>query len=978
MPEGTTRRERSPWAYLLAFAVGTAIIAGFTWHQVREERRVALAHWEARASTIAGARARLVTEWLGTGMADARSLAELAWVRSLLAANEPEARRQVTQHIEQLVKTHALEAVWIQDAQGRVLAHAPAATTAAPAGADVRARVEPGRGVGVVLERREGTRRLVSFSAEVPTAGRGAQPARGIVTLQRSAASLFALLAEEGSTTGETLLFGPEGASHAYLSPLRHRRAGWDAAARSLDWLSEAARDAAASGETFAEVTDYREVPVLAATRWIGPAGWGLVFKIDRDEALAEFYRAGRLSGLAAMFLTMALGAVLVGLWRQRQHAALLRQQIGQERALFALKTYADRIVASIPSGLLVLSDDLRVLSANRSFLESFALREADVVGRLLRDVFDTDGLAQRARDVMRSGMPQHDVLFDLRPVAAQPARPVRVTMAGIHVPEEDEARLLMVVQDLSEQERLRAARQASEQRFRDLVQDLDAIVWEADATTLRFTFVSQRAEAILGYPPRRWMEDPDFWQTRFHPDDRDRAMANFREGVNTEFEYRSVAADGTVLWLRDIVRVVRSADGRGPVLRGLTVDLTERRRAEDALRQSEEQLRQAAKMDAIGKLAAGVAHDFNNLLMVISGRTELLLARLKARTQLRQEILLIHKTAERAAALTHRLLAFSRKQVLQPKVLDVNAIVTNMRGMLQRLIGEHIELVTNRYQDLGRVKADQRQIEQVILNLAVNARDAMPDGGTLTIETANVDLPEGSPRREEGMRPGPYVLLAVRDTGVGMDAETQARLFEPFFTTKQAGEGTGLGLSTVYGIVKQSGGHIWVESAPGEGSTFKIFLPRVAEPLDVAEEPEFPPAALGGTETILLVEDSHQVREVVRKMLVMEGYSVLETRDAGEALQLCQQHQGPIHLMLTDVIMPKVSGPELARRVAMLRPETRVVYMSGYTDGAIARHGVLDTDTAFLQKPFTAEALARKIRAVLDEPREERRRYAG
>jgi signal transduction histidine kinase len=272
-------------------------------------------------------------------------------------------------------------------------------------------------------------------------------------------------------------------------------------------------------------------------------------------------------------------------------------------------------------------------------------------------------------------------------------------------------------------------------------------------------------------------------------------------------------------------------------LLRGLTVDLTERRRAEEALRESEEQLRQAAKMDAIGKLAAGVAHDFNNLLMVISGRTELLLVRLKARTQLRQEILLIHKAAERAAALTHRLLAFSRKQILQPKVLDLNGIVTNMRGMLQRLIGEHIELLTHRYQELGRAKADPRQIEQVILNLAVNARDAMPDGGTLTIETANVDLPEGSPREEEGMAPGSYVMLAVRDSGIGMDAETQSHLFEPFFTTKQAGKGTGLGLSISYGIVKDCRGSIRVKPHASGGACFILEFP-VAETAHGKKDP--------------------------------------------------------------------------------------------------------------------------------------------
>jgi len=401
---------------------------------------------------------------------------------------------------------------------------------------------------------------------------------------------------------------------------------------------------------------------------------------------------------------------------------------------------------------------------------------------------------------------------------------------------------------------------------------------------------------------------------------------------------------------------------------------------AYEELKQTQDQLTQAQKMEAVGRLAGGIAHDFNNLLMVVMGRTQLMLRRLQAEDPLSRDLDLINTTMKRAADLTRQLLAFSRKQVLQPKVLDLNAVVTNIDPMLRRLIGEHIEAVMVLDPALGPVKADPAQLEQVILNLAVNARDAMPQGGRLTIETANVELDTAYARRRPGASPGPHVMLAVSDTGCGMDAETQARLFEPFFTTKGAGKGTGLGLSTVYGIVKQSGGNICVYSEPGRGTTFKIYLPRVEETVEregVQPGPEVaqPPKP---SETVLLVEDEDGVRELVRDILQENGYSVLEARDGAEALQLSGRHPGPIHLLLTDVVMPQISGRALADQLVPRRPEMKVLYMSGYTENAVVHHGVLDQGTAFLQKPVTAEALAQKVRQVLEMAPRARERAIG
>ncbi len=875
-----------------------------------------------------------------------------------------------------VAKAYGYAGIFIVDRQGRTVARSTGASDLNAGAVEVGAVAGRTGAFRVDLSPDPSNRKLLSFAVPV-SAGEPGRPALGAMVLRMSpTAGLFTLLTEETvpTRTGEILLFRVDGQDANYISPFRHTPAGWASLRRSLETLSTKAREAAAGQDTFAELIDYREVPVFAATRWVAPAGWGLVLKIDQDEALADFHQSGWLAGLAAAFLTLALAAFLISLWRQQQRAHLLNAQMRHERAIFNLKSYAEKIVASVPSGLLVLSADLRVLSANRSFLESFFLKHDEVQGQRLEEILHADGLLPRIREVLLTGVAQHDILFELTLSRRRETRPVRITMSGIRIAEEEDARLLLILQDLTEEERLHAARRVSEQRFHDLVQELDAIVWEADAATLRFTFVSQRAEALLGYPVDHWLRERDFWTTRVHPDDRERAVALCRaalaKGKDHEFEYRSVAADGRVIWLRDIVHVARDVRGEARQLRGITLDLTERKRSEEALRQSEDQLRQAQKMEAVGQLAGGIAHDFNNLLMVIQGDSDLILRRLPEGHALRRNAEGIREAAQQAAALTRQLLAFSRKQVLAPKVVDLNAIMAALHKMLQRLLGETIHLVTVPGPNLASVKADPGQIEQVIMNLAVNARDAMPDGGQLTIETGQIELDAATARQHGEALPGSYVMLAVTDTGSGMDEATRSRLFEPFFTTKEQGKGTGLGLSTVYGIVKQSGGHIWVYSEPARGTTFKICLPAVAaEPEDVVDAPAIVETPAARAETVLLVEDAARVREVVREILEMSGYRILEARHGAEAIEISERHDGPIHLLVTDVVMPHMSGRELAQHLAPLRPDMRVLYMSGYTDDAIVRHGVLEAGTAFLSKPFTPDALAAKVREVLDAP---------
>jgi two-component system, cell cycle sensor histidine kinase and response regulator CckA len=394
--------------------------------------------------------------------------------------------------------------------------------------------------------------------------------------------------------------------------------------------------------------------------------------------------------------------------------------------------------------------------------------------------------------------------------------------------------------------------------------------------------------------------------------------------------------------------------------------DITAQRQGEEALRRTEEQLRQSQKMEAVGRLAGGVAHDFNNVLSVILSYADLLLMDLKPDEPMRDEVEEIGKAAKRAAELTRQLLMFSRQQVLAPRVLDLNDVLTNMDKMLQRIVGADVDLVSRPTPSLGRILVDPSTIEQVIMNLVVNARDAMPTGGQLTMETANVVLDETYARDHLGVKSGPHVMLAITDTGTGMERATLTRIFEPFFTTKAAGQGTGLGLSTVFGIVQQSGGSVWVYSELGRGTTFKIYFPRVDRALDVVR-PAVPPATLRGSETILLVEDDDQVRAVARGILSRCGYHLIEARNAGEALLHSESHPGRIHLLLSDVVMPQMSGPELAKRLARARPDMRVLCMSGYTDDSVVRHGVLEARVAFLQKPITPESLTAKVREVLE-----------
>jgi two-component system cell cycle sensor histidine kinase/response regulator CckA len=498
-----------------------------------------------------------------------------------------------------------------------------------------------------------------------------------------------------------------------------------------------------------------------------------------------------------------------------------------------------------------------------------------------------------------------------------------------------------------------------SEANHRLLFETIPTPLWVYDGETSAFLTVNEAAVQRYGYSREEFlgMTLKDIRPPEDIPPLRDQSAPS-AEGFSDAEAWRHRKKDGTVIDV-EISRHPLLFAGRPAVL-AVAHDVTRSKSLES-------QLIQAQKMEAIGRLAGGIAHDFNNLLTAIFGSADFLLLDTGADDPRREDVLEIKKAAERAAGLTRQLLAFSRKQVMATQVLDLNGVVAGVEQMLRRLIGEDISFRTLLAPDLGAVRADPGQLEQVIMNLAVNARDAMPRGGKLTIETLNKDLDEAYAQEHVPVATGRYVMLAVSDTGVGMDDRVKAHLFEPFFTTKEKGKGTGLGLAMVYGIVKQSGGYIWAYSEPGRGTTFKIYLPRVQAPADPVTPRSMLPVSLKGSETVLVVEDEVAVRNVIRRVLETNGYVVLVASDGQEALRLANEHRGPIRLLLTDVVMPGMSGRELADRLALVRQEAKVLYLSGYTDDAIVQHGVLESGIAFLQKPFTPQGLARRLREVLD-----------
>jgi PAS domain S-box-containing protein len=515
------------------------------------------------------------------------------------------------------------------------------------------------------------------------------------------------------------------------------------------------------------------------------------------------------------------------------------------------------------------------------------------------------------------------------------------------------------------ERERSDAELRAAENKYRNLVERLPAITYIAQVGVLGpWHYVSPQIQSILGFSPAEWKQNSANWINHIHPEDREHVLAFDAQfvanGGKMRTEYRMLSRAGKVLWFRDEAVLLDDAAGPTPVMQGVLYDITEHKHLEDQLRQSQ-------KMEAIGKLAGGVAHDFNNLLMIIQGHDERLLRHLNPDDLLYPDAYGIKEAVSRAASLTHQLLAFSRKQVLQPNVLSMNTVAGEVGKMLEPVLGESIEFCLDLAADLWRVKVDERQMEQAILNLALNARDAMPHGGKLTIATCNREIKENDNADSGPAKPGKCVVLTVSDTGIGMDAETQSHVFEPFFSTKELGKGTGLGLASVYGVVQQSGGWVSFRSQVGHGTSFSIYLPVAGSEPASTTTLAVPALEAKVTETILVVEDEHEIRDMVREYLERKGYTVVAANNGSEALQVAQRYKGTIHLLLTDVVMPQVGGHELARQIKGMRPRIKILFTSGYPEHAALTEKVADPSAAILQKPYPLNTLASRIRQMLE-----------
>jgi len=673
--------------------------------------------------------------------------------------------------------------------------------------------------------------------------------------------------------------------------------------------------------------------------------------------------------------------------------ATIFSEKIAKSQAKIKReKNFSANVIASIPDSLLVVGKDLRIIKANLSFQKVFGIEPEKAIGTRITDILvdDDKKLSTELSKLLgtKTTMENFELHYQSEKVGE---RIFNMAARGIIQAEKDggeNEEVLIVIEDITKrkqaEERLRQFSEELElkveERTKELAKERDYIRNLLDNIPVaisistpdgRVTEINRTMLEMFGYDSTDEFLKLPASAHYYDKKEGEQFLELLEKGSVENFEVKYKRKDGTLFWGSLFSTQQRTENGEIWFIKAI-VDITKRKRTEEALHQSEEEFRQAQKMEAIGRLAGGLAHDFNNMLTAILGYSDILLNKLGEIDPLSKYPREIKKAAEQATSLTRQLLTFSRKQALELKMLDLNAVVTDMQKMLQHLIGEDIELVTVLEPKLGRIKADKTQINQVIMNLAVNARDAMPKGGRLSIETSNVELDEWYARQYAEVKAGYYVMLAITDTGCGIDKEIQSHIFEPFFTTKKVDKGTGLGLSTVYGIVKQSGGSIYVYSEPGLGTTFKMYFPRINKGIKSHKSTGIQSELKQGLETILLVEDQEVVRNLVIEILNMEGYTVLVANLAREAISICKKHKEPIHLMITDIIMPHMSGTELAEQLKSLRPDMKVLFMSGYTHRDVIDRGILKPGAPFIQKPMTSKALIHKVRYVLNTHKKE------
>ncbi len=955
LPSPASPEPRLPGWLLAAWLVTGILLVILALVAIRSEGRAARAEWESRLSQLADDRLAIAEGAIHEWRAEAQMLGRLESVRALVArgasgsesASAGDAVVRTRRAFEETAAEESGMTIELVDEAGRVLSASSEARPLEPE------RLAPAR--RALQERRAVVERASlqgsdSLTLEIAEPVREAAGAASVVVTVDAAGALARHFPRAGARSPErVLLVVPEGERILVVAPDRQ---GEPEGAFRLPVSDHSTFAAAAMAlpAVAGEFSDGRGHRVIAATRRLSQIGWAIVVEVDRAEALAGQRRHNFWILLGAA----ALLAAIVGIgeaWRRNARVRHYRQAAERDARYRELLEQTQEAVSVAVRGI--------VAYANPACIAMFGYQNP-LVGVPL-SIFFAPESREQVEEILRhqaAGRPAPQLYEAVGLRGDGTTFDVELRVTRVEFEGEDGSQAIL--RDITSRKRMEAELRKSEGRYRLLFERNLAGVYRSTADG-RLLECNRAYAEMMGYAsPAEAMAQSS---ATYHAsaEAREEFLARLRrEGSLINDEGRARRKDGSLIWVVENVSLLRSEEDGEEILLGTVFDMTERRRLE-------EQLLQSQKMEAVGRLAGGIAHDFNNLLTAVAGYSELLLAQLPEGDVRRESAEEIREAGKRAASLTQQLLAFSRRQVLEPRVLDLNAVIASMERMLRRVIGEDIELTTSLDPGLWRTKADPGQIEQAILNLVVNARDAMPRGGRLTLETANVELDDRFAGHYATVHPGPHVMLAVSDTGIGMDAELQSRLFEPFFTTKERGKGTGLGLSTTYGIVKQSGGSIWVYSEPGLGTTLKIYLPRCEEPLEHSLPPAVPAAPVTGTETVLLVEDEPEVRRLVEKLLRMHGYTVLSAASPSDAIEAARRHEADIQMLLTDVIMPGMNGRELARALAHGRPRMKVLYMSGYTDAAITQQGILPPGTAFLSKPFTPEALARKVREVLE-----------
>ncbi|MEW6666530.1 MAG: PAS domain S-box protein [Thermodesulfobacteriota bacterium] len=897
--------------------------------------------------------------------------------RHLEAPQDMDARERLRTWLSKVQAAYQYDRVFLLDAKGVEQAAVPGTTESiAPHLLEESSRVVGAGQVSFLDFHRDAPDRPIHLAVVVPILAEqdGGRPLGLLVLRIDPSVYLYPFIQRwpTPSRTAETLLVRREGNEVVFLNELRFQKSTALNLRNSLEDVHMPAVKAALGQEGIVEGIDYRGMPVIACVRSVPDSPWFLVARMDAAEVYAPLRQKLWESVIFIGVLLLAAGTGVGLVWRQQQ-ARFYRERYESAEALRERTELLQTIQDNAADGILLAeSETRRFVSANKAMCSMLGYTVDELKGLSVEGIHPLEDLPRVIAEFDRQMKGEISLARDI-PVKRRDGSVFVADVNSSPIELYGRPHVLGIFRDITERRRTEESLRESEAFVKTVLDNLPVgIAVNSVDPAVSFTYMNDNFPRLYRTTREKLAEADSFWEAvyeepEFREEIKKRVLDDCASGEPGRMHWEDVpitrkGKETSFVTARNI-----PIPGK-PLMISTVWDVTERKRSEGEKAKLQAELLQSQKLEAVGKLTGGIAHDFNNLLTPIIGNADMALSDLRADDPLHEVMEEIRNAGARAASLVRQLLAFSRKQILQPGILDLNGVLRDMEKMLRRIIGEDIDLETLLTPQLGRVEADVGQTEQVLMNLVVNARDAMPRGGKLTIETSNVDLDEAYARNHISVIPGRYVMLAISDTGVGMAKEVQAQLFEPFFTTKEKGKGTGLGLSTVYGIVKQSRGNIWVYSEPGRGSTFKIYLPRVEEPGRVVEKFEKKEEPLQGSETVLVVEDDKMVRNMTLKILQKYGYTVLCARDGQEALRISKEHKGFIDLMLTDIVMPGMSGKDLAEELKGIQPGLKVLFMSGYTDNAIVHHGILDEGIAFLQKPFTPEGLARKVREALGD----------